>query len=79
MKDERQQQIVQIISKFPDGVGIDDIHTGLKTGVTTRTLQRWLKQLADEGLIKSVGLPGLRYTALYRTVANKEQKNLIHN
>ncbi|MEJ5993160.1 MAG: Fic family protein [Chryseobacterium sp.] len=79
MNEEREQQIVQIISKFPDGVGIDDIHAGLETGVTTRTLQRWLKKLADVGLIE---ISGAARATMYsfvqkdiRTAAEKPEKH----
>lgn len=79
MKDERKLQIVQIISKFLDGVGIADIHAGLENGVTTRTLQRWLKQLADEGLIEISGAArATMYSSVQkdsRSVAEKPEKH----
>lgn len=55
MKEEWKQRVIQILSKFPDGIGIYDIHAGLDKEVTIRTLQRWIKQLAEEGLIEING------------------------
>lgn len=75
MKDERKQQIVQIISKFRDGVGIDDIHAGLETEVTTRTLQRWLRQLAGEGLIEIIGAArATRYSFVQKDIRSAAKK-----
>ncbi|RZL15176.1 MAG: Fic family protein, partial [Pedobacter sp.] len=75
MKEERKQRVVQIISKFPDGVGIDEIHAGLEKGVNIRTLQRWIKQLAEEGLIEINGAArATRYTSVNEDVGHLAEK-----
>lgn len=75
MMDERRQQVIKITSKFPDGAGIDDIHAELEEGVSIRTLQRWLKQLADEGLIEINGAArATTYSSVHKDINGAAEK-----
>jgi hypothetical protein len=54
-KEQGKQQLIKIISEYPQGVGIDDLSAQLMTDVGVRTLQRWLKELGRRGLIEIKG------------------------
>lgn len=54
-KNERDQLVINLITEFPNGVGIDKISANLGLDVTKRTLQRWLQQLAKNDLIEISG------------------------
>jgi hypothetical protein len=75
MKYQSKQHIVQIISKFTAGAGIDDIYESLDKEVTKRTLQRWIKQLAQEGLIEINGAArATRYISVQEDVGHVAEK-----
>lgn len=54
--------IATVVSRHPDGVGISDIRDGLTFSLPTRTLQRRLHRLEEEGRITKTGiLKGTQY------------------
>ena len=47
--------IVAILARFPEGVSLAELHAALGADVTKRTVQRWLAELAEKGLIRITG------------------------
>lgn len=61
-KMDRNQQLLELISNFPDGAKLGDILERLESEVTPRTLQRWLGGMAKRSLITIEGAArGTRY------------------
>lgn len=50
-----QEALLEFLSKFPDGVGIEAIETGLAAAPTRRSLQRWLSALIVQNKIHKLG------------------------
>jgi len=48
---EERDQIVEIVGRFPDGAALDEILAAMSEGLSRRTLQRRLADLADQGRI----------------------------
>ena len=47
--------LVAILNRSPEGASLAELHVALGTDVTTRTIQRWLAELAEKGLIRITG------------------------
>lgn len=50
-----QQEILLLLARHPDGLNSEAIRLGLTNAPHVRTVQRWLAELAADGLITSVG------------------------
>lgn len=62
--------ILRVIARFPDGIGIEGIEASLTTRLPRRTLQRRLAGLVDEGRLRMAGQRrGARYFAGGQNVA----------
>lgn len=52
---DRNQHLLKLISKFPEGVKLGDLLVELDGGETARTLQRWLGDMAKQNLVTIEG------------------------
>lgn len=48
-------QVLAMLRNYPDGIPLADLHSALKTDVSTRTLQRALANLSRQGLVTISG------------------------
>lgn len=70
---EELDAIVDTIATYPEGLSINDIRQALEFNLPSRTLQRRLKRLEDDGRISSIGTgAGKRYAP----ISSKESSNL---
>src|SRR5665647_2777093 len=63
------EKIVELVARFPGGLGVDGLAQALGAGVARRTLQRRLALLVEQKRIVCAGAGrGLRYLSLPQTV-----------
>ena len=62
------EEILSILAKFPDGANIDDVRLNYQPETQTRTLQRWLAKLSNQGAII---ISGKARATVYKLAINK--------